>query len=103
VLATQPEARYSSAEETLAALDHLDAQPLGSAAQPPRGPRWRCCHGDGVRRSRAQSSTRHCHLVLHDTARLLTSTGTGGTGKTRLELEVASRLAARYRGRRRYS
>lgn len=37
------------------------------------------------------------HLVAHvETGRLLTLTGTGGVGKTRLALEVASRLLANF-------
>ncbi len=38
------------------------------------------------------------HLVLGQQARLLTLTGTGGTGKTRLAIEAAERLAPQFLG-----
>jgi predicted ATPase len=45
---------------------------------------------------REQEATAACDLVLSEGVRLVTLTGPGGVGKSRLALEVASRLGARF-------
>ena len=88
---TEPERIFQLVAPDLPAdfppLASLDARPHN--LPPSRPP----CSG-------ASASWPRCATLLEDGARLVTLTGPGGTGKTRLALQVAADLLGRLRGRR---
>jgi predicted ATPase/serine/threonine protein kinase len=95
----KPEQRYAStrdlARDLAAMRDRLSAVPLGRSEGRPRNlPTQRTAF---VGRDREEAAVRE--LLLRPDVHLVTLTGPGGIGKTRLGLQVAEALAAHYSNR----
>ena len=89
-LAKQPEKRYASCRELVAALEGALASTTVVPDRPDSLPRPQTAF---VGRERELTAAAE---LLDGGTRLLTLTGPGGTGKTRLALELAAGAASRY-------
>jgi predicted ATPase/serine/threonine protein kinase len=97
-LAKKPEDRYASTEDLARDLaimrDHM-----GEAVEAPGAPSPRQLppqHNALVGRERELQAARN--LLMQDDIRLITLTGPGGTGKTRLAVQLAEDVAGRFAG-----
>ena len=98
-LAKEPDKRYVStrdlARELAAIRDRFSANPVRQMASPPAS-KLPAQRTGFVGREKEIAAAKE--LLLRDDVRLVTVTGPGGIGKTRLAVQVASELAERFPG-----